>query len=113
MHNNCSTYVVTVFVVVASEQHLELGYTWTIDDRMHRSRREWKRCAEMAQADRSGRKGTGFKGRTPLLDLPYWDHRVIPTLGHGHILLFGLVKDFLRAVSHNFYLYFCFFNSVL
>ena len=42
---------------------------------------------------------TSFKGTSSFLELPYWEPDTIPTIGHFHILLFGLVKDFLTLVS--------------
>lgn len=42
---------------------------------------------------------TSFNGRTEFLKLAYWDHRITPTIGQSHVLLFGLVKDFLGKVT--------------
>lgn len=72
---------------------------WTVQDRLHRTPAEWWRCVEMAEDEGGDLATTSFNGRSEFLKLNYWDHRIIPTIGQSHMLLFGLVKDFLSQVQ--------------
>lgn len=86
-----------LFVV---RQPVEVGSKWNVKTSSWlRSREEWHKCALLAETQEGDLMNTSFHGVSPLLDLKYWDHTVIPVIGQFHVLLYGLVKDFFKMVS--------------